>query len=501
MKILKHSQDAREALKRGVDLAAKCTNPTLGPAGKGQLIGRMDLPPRIVDDAVSILMNLELPDETEQAAVMLMREVLMTQSKNIKDSTATTMNLSQAVVSELFEKLNNRDSLVEGSVNTISLNKKLQESLEVIISKLRSRARDLTPEDIYSVALSAGSYDWIAKLVTEIYEKIGKDGYVSIEEANKTSYEILSGMDVNAGYHSDYYINNDERQCVLEKPFVFVTNQKLEPEALRKVIGALIQKGKEDSLTYKSVIFIAPDFTPEALASMIKTQTNGDFTPVALKLPTFDKDDILLDIATVTEAKLMDKKMYTSYEQFLNDITIDKLGRLDKAIIGEGKSKFIGGKGDVVSRVKDIKDLSDKSESAFDKDTYTKRIASLNGAVAYIKVGGVSDFDKGYYKLKVENAVGSVQNAFNGGVIHGGGVTLNKIADEIKGQLLSEAIRSPYKTIQANNGEPFEVPLTVIDPVDNIIGALRGACETAGKLLLVESSNVFKNKPEKSDDR
>lgn len=502
MKIIKHGQNARNAMKRGIDACAECTNPTLGPAGKAHFAGRIDLPPRIFDDAVSIVMNIELEDETEQAAVMLMREALMTQSKTMKDATATTMNLIHSLTKAVFEKLKVDDPLMGTSqINTVELHKEVKRVSEIVIEKLLARKRDMTKEDIYNVALSAGTYEWIAKLTAEIFEKIGKNGYVEIKEGLKTNYEILNGMDLKVGYHSEYYINNDKRECILERPLILVTNQRLDTEAIKRVIGVCLEKEKESEgkISYKSAIFIAPDFTPESLAHMAYTQNTGHFSPVALKLPTFDKDDVLIDVCTITQANLLDRKVHTSYDDLLDEITFANLGVVEKAIIGEGKTKLIGGQGEVVERIKEIKDLFDKSESPFDKENYAKRIASLAGAVAYITVGGISEQDKGYYRLKIENAVGSVQNALNGGVIQGGGVELSMVANELDDEVYKKAFYSPFTQIQKNNGKPFDVPSSVIDPVTNIVNAVRIAAGFASTLLLIESSSVFKNKKEKND--
>lgn len=490
MKVLKLGQDSRDAVKRGIDTVALYTNPTLGPGGKGHMIGRTDLPPRIVDDAISIVMNLEVEDETEQAAIMLMRQALAIQSKNIKDTTATTMNLCQSICSAVFERLKEKD-LTSKKVNTIALNKELVNCKESIINKILERSKVLNKEDIYNVALSAGSYEWIARLVTDIFDKIGKDGHVEIEEGKDTSYEILNGMDIKAGYHSDYYINNENRECILKNPYILVTNQRLDSEAIKRVIGFLIPND------CKQAIFIAPDFTPGIMAESIKTHQNGNFSAVLLKLPTFDKDDILIDIATLVKAKFIDRKIHTNYDSFLNEITLENLGKVESAIIGEGKSKLIGGQGDVIGRIKEIKSLFDKSDSAFDKEIYAKRIAALAGAVAFIKVGGVSEFDKLYYKLKVENAVGSVQNALQSGIVKGGGLCLKEISDELEdNNILKKAIRSPYDTIQGNNGESFDILDSVIDATMNIVSALNTACSITGSLLLLEGSSVPKNKKE-----
>lgn len=498
MKIVKFGQDARDALKRGIDLVAKATNPTLGPAGRAAVLGRMDLPPKLADDAISIVMNMESEDPFENEGIKLMRETLMATSKKVKDSTATTMNLSQSVVASMFEKLKSNGSLMSSQkVNTIKLKKELDQALNAITEALRNKARPLTKDETYNVALSAGTYEWIARLVTDVFDRIGVDGYVEIQEAVKTSYEILNGMDIKAGYHSEYYINNNDRECVIASVPVLVTNQPLETEGVKAVIKAAFAR------KIRQAIIIAPDFTRDTLASLSITQTETDpdlqFTAVALKLPTFDKDDVLIDIATLTGAKFLDKKLYTSYQALCEDIKFENLGTVEKAIVGESKTKLLGGKGDVTNRIKELKDKHSTIESAFDKDILEKRIASLSGGTAFIKIGGVSDFDKGYFKLKLENAVGAVQNALKEGVVPGGGVALNDLARELPANILTDAIKSPYMQIQENNGEPFDVPDTALDPVANTIGALTSACSIAGTLLLTETLTTFKNESKDTD--
>jgi chaperonin GroEL len=496
-KIHKLGKDARDALKRGIDFCAAATNPSLGPSGRAAILGRVDLPPRIADDAISIVMNIELDDESEQEGVMLMRETLANTSKKVKDSTASTMNLSAAIVNAVFNELKSSGSLVASKkINTIKMKKVLDSAVSAVVEKIKEHARPMTEEDIYNVALSAGSYEWVAELTAEIFKKIGKYGFVNIKEGNKTSYEIFNGIDIDAGYHSDYYSSSDNR-LVLDNVPVIVTNNQIDTAAVTKVIAGCIA-----NKIHKAII-IAPDFTRQVLTEMVisHTETNPEFqfTAVALKLPTYGKDDTLLDIAAMTKAKFLDKNIYADYHALLDDIKYEHFGLVKSAVITDSKTKLIGGNGDVSSRVAEIKQKLENTESIFDKDSLEKRLAGLTGGVAYITVGGNSDFEKGYFKLKLENAIGSVQNAFKHGVVKGGGCTLKQIAEELPENILTKALKSPYETIQDNNGEPFDISDVVIDSAINVITSLESAASVAGTLLLTEFMTSFKKQDERQD--
>ena len=493
-KILKYSHDARTALKRGVDLVAQYTNPTLGPAGRAVVIGRIDLPPRLADDAVSIAMNVESDDPSIQDGVMLMREMAMNTSKKIKDSTATTMCLSQAITDAVFKQLEDDGSLIKSKKkNTIQLKKELDTIRDEIIKEINSSmTRKASTEDIYNVALSAGSYEWIAELVRDVFSKIGENGYVEIKEGLKTDYEITTGLTIPAGFHSEYCINNDDNQCVALAPKIYVTNQPV--ESVTHILPLI------ESLTKEGLIIIAPNFSRDVLARINTTILKTGVMIVAIKLPTHDKDDVLNDIAAATNATFSDRKLYPSYDEFEKNVKASMLGQVDKAIITSSETKFIGANGDVSLRVADIKKKIDTTESFFDKDILEKRLASLTGGTAIITVGGDTDFEKGYFKLKVENAVASVQNALRGGVVFGGGVTLKNVAENMRHHMLTEALKAPYNTIQENNGSPFIVPDNVIDAAMNTIGALNSACSIAGSLLLTEGLMSYKKDESKNKD-
>ncbi len=483
MKLISTGQQAREKLKRGIDLACNAIKITLGPSGRNAVLGRVDIPPIITNDGVSVARNVEAADELENQGVWIVKEACSVASNKAGDGTTTTAVLLQAIVSKLFDMLKDNGSLVSKKINVMELMRKVDKDCEEIISKLNPR--QINEEEIYNVAKSAGEFDWLASIVSDIYKKVGKDGYVTIKEGFKTSYETYKGIELQASYPSEYFITKD-RVCELEAPRVLVSNQPLDANAVAPMVLDAVAKG------VKSLVLIAPDFSKDLLNRLITTKLNSGFSAVALKVQTFDKDDLLIDIATLTKAKFLDKNTYTKTEDFIADVKVENLGTIEKAVIGDGSSILIGGEGDCMERVALLKTQMETTESVFDRDNLEKRIAYLSGGIATLTIGGESDFEKGYFKLKAENAVNAVSQALKYGVIKGGGLELKEIGDSLVDNILADCIKQPYNQIQENAGG-LEITDSVIDPVGVTISALKSACSLAGRVLTTEVVIAFKN--------
>ncbi len=491
MKIIKLGQEAREALKRGIDIACNPIKTTLGPAGRNAVLGRIDIPPISTNDGVSVARNIEAEDEIENQGVWIVKEACSVASAKGGDGTTTTAVLLQAIVEELFNKLKDDGSLVSTKPNVIELMNEVDKAKDIVVAELIKRARPMLPEEIFKVAKVAGEFDWLAKIVTEIYEKIGKDGYVSIQEGLKTSYKTFKGIEFNAGYQSEYFINNDEQQCVIENPYIFVTNQAMDTSFVLDIIPKLV------ALEAKGLVLIAPEFSRDMLNRLNTTKLKTDFNVVALKLPTYDKNDLLVDIATLTQAKFFDKNVYTKIEDFIADIKVENLGRSEKIIIGDSKTTIVGGEGDTSNRVETIKSKLENTQSLFDRDMLEKRIAYLSGGIATLTIGGDSDFEKTYFKLKAENAVSSVEKALRDGVVQGGGLTLKSIGEDVP-TVISNALFAPYKQIQENAGGKLEISEDVLDAVSVTISSIKSACSLAARVLTTEVVIAFKNKKDET---
>lgn len=494
MKIISVGQDARDKLKQGIDLVADSVKFTLGPSGRNVVLGRVDLSPTITNDGVSIARNIEHEDPIVNEGVWIMKEALSLASKKSKDGTTTTAILTQAITDVLFDKIKDDGSIISKKVDVIAIKRQVTEACEEIVTKLKEASRPITNDEIYNVALVAGEYPWIAEIVSDVYKKIGKDGHVTIEEGIKTEKSIFSGIELGAGYQSEYFINSDDNECILENPYILITNHFLDSNF---VIPVTLELAAQD---VTSLILIAPDFTKDLLNRLNTTKLKTEMNVVAIKLPTYDKDDLLIDTAVLTEAKFLDKNVYTKTEQLIADIKVESLGKCTKAIITSNKTVLIGGNGDTSSRIEGLKKTLENTESIFDKDKIEQRIAYLSGGIATIKIGAESDFEKVYFKLKVENAVNSVENALREGVVKGGGQILKEIGELCSTNMLCEAIKSPYKQIQENNGSELIIPDTVIDPVKNTINAIKTACSIAGTLVTTERVISFKKENNESKD-
>lgn len=487
MKVIKTGHEARIALKKGIDLAVDAIKVTLGAAGKNAVLGRVDIPPILTNDGVSIVRNVEAEDEIENQGVWIVKEACSVASGKAGDGTTTTGVLLQAIISEVFERLKDDGSLVKKNINVMDLQREIDAACITIVNQLKDKARPISIDEIYNVAMVAGEFDWLALMVTDMFKIIGKDGYVSVEEGIKTKFETFKGIEINAGYHSEYYAD-ENGECVVSSPHVLVTNNRLDDiAAILPVITELATKG------INGLIIIAPDFGKDFLNRLTTAKLKHGSLVVALKLPSFDKNDLLKDVALLTEAKFIDKDTYEKYEDFTADIKYENLGKAEKAIIKEAKTVIIGGNGETSERVVRLKQILEETESAFDKDGIEKRIAFLSGGVAEVKIGGNSDFEKTYFKLKAENAVNAVQIALKDGVVKGGGLALKEVSEELKENILSKAILAPYEQIQTNEGRSFEIPSTVIDPVKTTISSLESACSLAGRVITTEVVIAFKN--------
>jgi chaperonin GroEL len=491
MKIVKRGQEARDALKRGIDLACDCAKATIGPGGRNAVLGRIDLPPTITNDGVSVIRNIEAEDEIENQGVWIAKEACSVASGKAGDGTTTTAVLLQAIIGKCFDMLKDDGSLVSSKPNVTELMRQVNKAKEEIVAELEKEAKPVTESQIFDVAKSAGELDWIASIVTEMYSKIGKDGHVTLKEGVRTRYETFKGIELNAGYPSEYFITNDNQEAVIENPRILVTNQALDTNCVVDIITKL-SEAKSNGL-----VLIAPDFSRDMISRLNTTKLKAGFSAISVKLPTFGNDDILMDVATLTGAKFLDRNLYTKTEDFIKAITVEALGTSDSAIIGQAKTTIIGGNGDTTERVKVIRQKMAETLSLFDKDALEKRLAYLSGGIATLYIGGASDFEKGYLKLKAENAVASVQRALEKGVVKGGGLALKEIGDRLVDNVLSDCVKEPYNQIQENAGG-IEIGDNVIDAVAVTISSLESACSLASVALTTEVVTAFKNK---KDDR
>ena len=497
MKIIKTGQSARDALKKGIDLACDCIKITLGPSGRNAVLGRVDIPPYITNDGVSIARHIEAEDELENQGVWIIKEACSVASNKSGDGTTTTAVLVQSIATEVFEKLKDDGSIVGAKVDAMVLKNEIDTACEHIVSELIKKSRKITQDEVYNVALTAGEFPWLAEMVDDVFKVIGKDGYFDIQESKKSSYEIFKGIELPAGFHSEYYQNNGEL-CTIKNPHVLVSNNPIDAHAnLVKMIAELATEDAKNEITDSGIVLVAPEFSRDLLNRLTTTMNKTKYPVVALKVQTFGVDDLLKDVCALTGAKLLDKNIYADYQKMTEDFKKENLGRAISSESSNSKTT-ITGDGDTSERIAKIRQMIEETSSIFDRDNLEKRLAFLSGGIAVVKIGGESDFEKMYNKLKADNAFASAQNALKAGVVKGGGLAL-KEAGKAVDNILSKAIQAPYNQIQVNSGSIIEIDDSVIDPLSVTISALRAACSLAGMLITTEVAVAFKNENKNKD--
>lgn len=478
MKIIKTGNEARVLLKRGIDTVANCVKATLGPSGRNAIISRGYGSPFITNDGATVANSIELENEIEQLGVDMIKEATKLADQKAGDGTTTTTVLTQAIIDEGFERLKEGDSLVKSKVDAMAIKREIDAECVKVVKEIEKRTKKIkTKEDIYNVAKVSVEDESLANKLTDIFDQIGKEGVVNIEDGVfELEYDVLNGFKINTGYGSHYFINNQSGEVEIKNPHVLVTNYELDTtDVLVPIISALHSEG------IKQLVIVAPKFTKNVLATFISNHIKGIFTIIAVKPPYFGDDDRLEDVASFLGAKYFDSSKNDVFE-----ITKDSLGKADKLTSTKDTTVFIGGKGDVKNQVKFLKQKSKESDSLFDKKKFDERIASLNGSVAVIKVGAQSDAEREYLRLKIEDAVNAVRYALQDGVVKGGGITLKEIAETLPESILTKALKTPYKLIQENAGGSLKIPDTIIDPAQITKSALTSACSVAGMVLTTE---------------
>lgn len=466
MKKIKTGREAREAIREGINLSESIIRSTLGPNGKNSLIGRIGMVPFITNDGATVALEIEHEDEFINAGCDVIKELTQIASIRVKGATTTATVLFKAILDEAFKRIDEKSSIIEDKINVIAVKKEIQSSCDIVCRLIEEESKPITTEQIYDVALTAGEFEWIAKICQDVISQIGVNGYISIVDGPKTEYEVFKGMELKAGYHSDLFINND-RKCILESPLILVHDDKL----LYKDISDFLRIHDNEN-----IICVAPDFDSQLIPVLEEVRKKNNRNFIILRLPTYGKKDILDDIK----------------------IFIGESGVITRAVISASNTFFIGGKGNTSERVFEIQTMRSETESALDKEIYDQRIANLTGGVSVIKIGAESDFERAYFKKKMEDAINASQKALAKGVIRGGGITLLDVSNSTKAprNILSFPISVPYHIIQESFGEPTEISASIIDSTQITIEILRLVCSIASTFITLGSAIVVKKEKE-----
>ncbi len=460
-----YGEEARRALKSGIDALANAVKVTLGPRGRPVALDRKFGSPNVINDGVSIAKDIELPDPFENMGAQLVKEAAVKTNDKCGDGTTTATVLAQAIVNEGFKN-------IAAGADAMALKRGIEKGVAAIVEELKKMAIPVTTkEQVAQVATISAADAEIGNLIAEVMEKVGKDGVITVEESKGLQYETeyVEGMEFDRGYISPYFITNPElMKTELEDPYILITDKKISAIAdLLPVLEKVLQVSK-------NFVVIAEDVEGEALATLVVNKLRGTLNCLAVKAPGFGdrRKAMLEDIAILTGGKVISEEIGRK----LDSATVADLGRARKVVADKDNTTIVEGKGSeeaIQARIKQIKAQIDETTSDYDKEKLQERLAKLAGGVAVIKVGAATEVELKEKKHRVEDALSATRAAVEEGILPGGGVALINAApalDKIKVEgdeatgvnILKRALEEPLRWIAVNAGQEGSV---VVDKV------------------------------------
>lgn len=458
-------EEARRALKNGVDTLANAIRVTLGPRGRPVALDKKWGAPSVLNDGVSIAKEIELPDPFENMGVQLVKQAATKTNDQCGDGTSTSTIIAQAIISEGFKN-------IAAGADSMALKHGIEKGVEAIVEELKKMAIPVAgKEQVAQVAAISAIDQEIGNLIADVMEKVGKDGVITVEEGKglKFETEYVEGMKFDRGYISPYFITNPEQmKAEIEDPYILITDKKV--SAINDILPAL-EKIVQVS---KNLIIIAEDVEGESLATLVVNKLRGTLNPLAVKAPGFGdrRKAMLEDIAILTGGKVISEEIGRK----LDSVTVEDLGRARRVIADKDNTTIVEGKGDpkaIEARIKQIRSEIEISTSDYDKEKLQERLAKLAGGVAVVKVGGATETELKEKKHRVEDALSATRAAVEEGILPGGGVALinalpalKKLkveGDEATGvNLLKRALEEPLRCIATNSGREASVVINAV---------------------------------------
>jgi chaperonin GroEL len=521
-KQLYFNEEARRALKRGVDAVADAVKTTLGPRGRNVAIDKKFGAPTVTHDGVTVAKEIELKDPFENMGARLLVEVATKTNDVAGDGTTTATVLAQAIVNEGLK-------VVAAGANPMLLKRGLDKGAEALVSELKALAKPVRDRaDIAHVATISAADSEIGELIAEVMEKVGKDGVITVEESKGIAFEkeYTEGMQIDRGYISAYFVTNSERmEAELDDPYILITDKKISNiQEILPVLEKVLQTGT------KNFVIVAEDVEGEALATLVVNKLRGTINALAIKAPGFGdrRKAMLQDIAILTGGTLISEEIGRK----LDSATLQDLGRARRVVSDKDNTTFIEGRGDekgIKARIDQIRAQIETTTSDFDREKLQERLAKLAGGVAVLKVGGATEPELKEKKHRVEDALSTARAAVEEGIVPGGGVALinalsalDKVQvsnedERIGVNILRRALEEPLRTLARNAGEDGAVVISnvrraqaekgdttygynvltgeygslieqgVIDPVKVTRSAVQNAVSIAGLLLTTEA--------------
>jgi chaperonin GroEL len=520
--------EARNRMKKGVDILANAVKVTLGPKGRNVVLEKKFGAPSVTKDGVTVAKEIELEDPIENMGAQMVKEVASKTADIAGDGTTTATVLAQSIISEGLK-------MVAAGANPMDLKRGIDKAVGKVVENLNSQSQAVGNDSskIQQVAsISANNDNEIGKLIAEAMKKVGKEGVITVEEARgtETTVEVVEGMQFDRGYISPYFVTNSEKmEAELENPYILIYDKKI---SNMKDILHILEKVAQGG---RPLLIIAEDLEGEALATLVVNKLRGTLKVAAVKAPGFGdrRKEMLQDIAVLTKGIVVSEEQ--GYK--LENADLSYLGTATSVTIDKDNTTVVGGKGkkdDITARINQIKSQIEATTSDYDKEKLQERLAKLSGGVAVLNIGAATEMEMKEKKDRVDDALHATRAAVEEGIVPGGGVAFIRAIESLekfKGSnedettgiaIVKRALEEPLRQIVANAGiegsivvqkvregkgdygfnartEEYENLLKagVIDPTKVTRIALENAASIAGMLLTTEC--VVADKPKKEE--
>lgn len=456
-KQFKYGEEARRSLEKGVDTLADAVKITLGPKGRNVVLDKKFGAPLITNDGVTIAKEIELEDAFENMGAQLVKEVSVKTNDVAGDGTTTAALLAQTIIREGMKN-------IAAGANPMVLKKGIAKATEYTVEELKKISKPIESKTaIAQVASVSAGDEEIGTLLSDAFEKVGKDGVITIDESKtmKTELSVVEGMQFDRGYASPYMMTNpDKMDAVLEDPLILITDKKISVfQDLLPVLEQVVKSGR-------GLFIIAEEVEGEALTALVLNKLKGAIKCVAVKAPGYGdrRKAMLEDIAILTGATVISSDL--GYE--IKDATLDMLGSAKMVQVDKDNTTIVDGAGDpalIKQRVAAIQHQIAESTSDYDKEKLQERLAKLSGGVAVVRVGAATEVEMKERKLRIEDALAATRAAVEEGIVPGGGIALLSISDKVTtyantfsgdektgALIIAKALTAPIKQIAENAG-------------------------------------------------
>ena len=461
-----YEDQARRALKRGIDQLADAVKLTLGPKGRNVILDKKFGPPTVTNDGVTIAKEIELEDHLENMGAQLIKEAATRTNDVAGDGTTTATLLAQTMIHAGMKN-------VAAGANPMAVKRGLVKATSAVAEELKRLAIPIEGKEQMAqiAAISANNDEEVGDLIAEVMDRVGKDGVITVEEGKGIRFETeyVEGMNFDRGYISPYFVTNAERmETVVEDPFILLTDKKVSAVAdLLPVLERVLKVSK-------NLVLVAEDFEGEALATLAVNKLRGTLNCLAVKAPGFGdrRKAMLEDMAILTGGQVITEERGRKLES----ATVDDLGRARRVVSTKDETTVVEGKGDegqIRARMKQIKAQIDETTSDYDREKLQERLAKLAGGVAVVKVGAATEVELKEKKHRVEDALSATRAAVEEGIVPGGGVAFIRAAraldklklsgDEAVGvAIMRRALDEPLRQIACNAGQEGSVVVEAV---------------------------------------